>query len=497
MARDLVSELLSREKGLSQSTPQPTFQATGMHEDDLVSQLLAREQGGNSTTQNQSAPGQPNQQSMIDNITNSTPFNFVLGAGDALKNTISGAASLLPGVNINPVKTGSGTAYDVGNVAGNIGAFVGGGEALDALRFAGEGIPFLGALAKQLGGGGVRGVARRAIGTGVAGAAENPEDKVGGLEKGAGMSLAFDAIPGALKGLGKAAEFLNPQKFTTKLAESIKNSYEGSVKKAANEYNPVLEKLGNEKILENNPTNEYLNLDKSMVKNYFSPDLKKMQEKFLTSPTLQNAHDLQSQLYTRISKLSSKKPEAFTANTIEALSQARDALRKDMVSFLKEKNPELADKYLKGTDIFRKEVAPFRDNPTVFKLATGKKQSIEPQQLEKSLIAVKENKQLPESHYLSQALEQLSKKISRGKAAQTIIPMVAGGVAGEMLAPGIGGGIAGAMGGSAIGALGKKLGTPSLFDLATNPSAIKAAQNLNSPYQALIKSILANKLQGT
>jgi hypothetical protein len=421
---------------------------------------------------------------MLDSIVDSAPFNFVLGAGDALKNTVGGAASLLPGVKYNPVKSGSGASYETGNIAGNIGAFLGGGEALEGLRLAGEGLPLAGELAKQLGGKGISGVARRAIGTGIGGVVDNQDDREGGFEKGAAMSLAADALPGGVKLLGKGAEFLNPQKFTNKLAESIKNSYESSLKKAADEYNPVLEKLGNNKI----SSSEYANLDKDIPKDYFGPILKNMQSKFLENPTLQNAHDFQSQLGTKIGQLTSKKPDAFTSNTIEGLRQARDSVRNDMLSYLKAEDPKMADKYLRGTEVFREEAAPYRNNPTIYKIAKGDVKTIAPQKLQKTLETVSESNQLGKEHYLSQALEQLSKRTNRSAAARDILSVGAGGLAGEMLAPGIGGGATGAI-------LGKLVG-PSAMKLATNPEVTKTISKLNHPYSALMKSIIANRLPG-
>src|SRR5687768_13918722 len=76
----------------------------------------------------------PENKSFTDKLANSAPVNAALGAGDAIKNTITGTASLIPGIKIKPTKSSEGTAYNLGNLAGNIASYYGGGEILGAAK---------------------------------------------------------------------------------------------------------------------------------------------------------------------------------------------------------------------------------------------------------------------------------------------------------------------------------------------------------------------------
>ena len=88
-------------------------------------------------------------------------LNGILGFGDAARNAIASSLNIIPGVNISKVKTGDGTAYHVGHVAGEIGTFLGGGEILDALRVAGK----LGTFAKRLEGTPLKESLKRVLGS--------------------------------------------------------------------------------------------------------------------------------------------------------------------------------------------------------------------------------------------------------------------------------------------------------------------------------------------
>lgn len=132
----------------------------------------------------------------LDKALDSIPVNLLLGAGDSVSNLMRGTANLIPGVNIPKAKTGSGTAYNIGKFAGDLGGFIGGGELLDAARAGAESAPYIGKLAKALGGDGLSGVSRRALGSGLYGATQNPDDKLAGAAEMGATSAALDAIFG-------------------------------------------------------------------------------------------------------------------------------------------------------------------------------------------------------------------------------------------------------------------------------------------------------------
>jgi hypothetical protein len=201
--------------------------------------------------------------STLQNIANSQLVNSVLGAGDAVRNTLSDTANIIPGVNIPSAQTGSGTAYNLGNIVGNIGAFLGGGEILDTARAAAEGVPYLGKLAQALSGNNfVSGLAKRAIGTAGYGAVTNPDNRAVGAAEGAGLSGLGDMVPLMAQGLAKASQVVRPASYAQQiinglsggkslednaksLASDIKNAFEQRSGEASALYNPIFSNLGN------------------------------------------------------------------------------------------------------------------------------------------------------------------------------------------------------------------------------------------------------------
>lgn len=211
---------------------------------------------------------------------NNTVGQFAVGAGDALRNTLSSvenfarsapsqsqmqnASSMIGGMAlpnipaytpIAPVNNASGsnpTAYNLGNIAGNIGGYVGGGEAIDAARVASEGLPgFAGSLAKSLGG-----FQGRAIGNAAYSGITAPNNNAQQAEKGGAASLAADAIPGIAGKIAQGAQYFMPQRYaqniikylgggqnlsdaTKSVVSNIKSSYEGQVQNANDLYNSV------------------------------------------------------------------------------------------------------------------------------------------------------------------------------------------------------------------------------------------------------------------
>lgn len=164
-------------------------------------------------------------QDFLQSAANSPVTNFALGAGDQFSNAFRNVANMVVPESMQQFKspliqTGEGDAYDYGKVAGDIGAFatmgMAGGNALKAA----EALPYLGRLASGLGGavpggagvplsatgadalsmalGGSQGVARRALGAGLYGASQSPEDRTQGAAEMGGASLATDALLGGV-----------------------------------------------------------------------------------------------------------------------------------------------------------------------------------------------------------------------------------------------------------------------------------------------------------
>lgn len=347
----------------------------------------------------------------LNSVVNSPGIQGVLGAGDALRNMISSGANMLPGVNISPVKTGTGTAYNVGNIAGNIGGFLGGGEALDTARMLSEGAPVVGQLASALGGGGLSGVSRRALGSAAYGATTNEQNRVQNAGLGAGLSVAADFIPFGAGKLAEAANYFSPQKYSDQIIQglsggqnmsdatksvlsAVKNAYDTNVENARALYRPVFDSVPSGSIYSTiKPADsQYLNLPEDITSNYTNA-IQKLHDKFVSDPTFQNAHNLQSQIGTRLREVESTPfPPPATRNEIDALNEAQNALidrdangniTGDMGNFLNQVSPDIANQYKNAADNFFENVVPYRNSKKISPIASGRLTNVQPSSLSK------------------------------------------------------------------------------------------------------------------
>lgn len=328
-------------------------------------------------------------------------MNSILGAGDAIRNTPGNAINAISSfagypANIPTPTYGSGSAYNVGNFAGNAAAFMGGGEALDAARGAAEGLPLVGQAASALGGSNfLPGLARRVIGTGVYGAATNPSDPTTGAAEGVGMSVGGDLIPGAASLIGKAAPYIRPQQYAEQmmntlgggkslednaqsLAQDIQNAYQQRKWEASALYSPIFDSLGNNSIYDGlNPAlNSYPNVGNSILQDITKDrNINALHQEFAANPTLQNAHNLQSQLGTSIRKLQANDNRGNLSvadrGVLQAQQTAQGAVQNDINTFLTSKNPQLANQYNIANQNYAANVVPYIENPKIASIAKG------------------------------------------------------------------------------------------------------------------------------
>jgi hypothetical protein len=401
--------------------------------------------------------------------------NLLAGAGDALTSTYTAGL-------YNP-QGGSGPAYNIGKGLGNIGGFLAGGELLDAARLGSEALPYIGQAAKAIGGSEFLPTAvRHVLGGSIYGTATNPEDRLRGMRQGGLESALFETAPVTVRLLGKGAEFLNPQKFTNSLVENIKNDYGVSKELASNQYEPVRKQFGESKII----PSLYNSLGDEVTK-YYGPAVKKVENVFLKEPIFENAHKLQQQLGIDASKIKNRS-DPSSIYTIDALKQARDSLRNDMFSFLNSNNPEAAQKYQIGTDIFRDFVAPYKSSKLIKDIAEGNKENVTPKQLLTVLGKMKETGAIQKGHNLYGIHEQLANKVNKGNIGSNLASILGGAGVGEFMAPGLGGGVMGAMAGKFAG--------PTAINLASNPTVQNAIGKTEPYYSLLSKALLANIIPG-
>jgi hypothetical protein len=230
-------------------------------------------------TQSGNSAQQP--QSFADNLANSPGIQGILGAGDAARGTLADVANAIPGVNIPNPKFGSGLSYNIGNFLGNAGTFMAGGEILDTLRAGLEAVPYVGSVMQYLGGSGVAGGLRRAIGAGTYGAAASPDNRTGGGEMGAGLSVASDFLPPSARVATQAAQAFRPEQYADQLlqtlgggktieenqqalAQNIQGAYENQKDAGSALYKPIFDSVGNSSIYDSvrNPApNNFQNVD--------------------------------------------------------------------------------------------------------------------------------------------------------------------------------------------------------------------------------------------
>lgn len=425
--------------------------------------------------------------SPLSQLTGNPIFRFLAGAGGGIQNSLAN----LPYSPISSAPEAQGLSGQLGAVAGNLVSFLGGGEVLNTARAASESLPLMGRLAKTLSGDGSAGIARRLSGTALGGALENPNDRMQGAENGALLAGAGESIPLALKGIHHAAEFINPQRFTNKLAASIKDAYENSKAEAKKYYASVLDHFGQEKINLKQSLNHYTEWNKKDSLTAYDSRLKDLHQDFINNPTLEKAHQLQSQLGSKSSQLSnSKYLDIHTHNAIADLKQARSALQSDISNFLQQKNNDVLNQYQHASSFYKNTVIPYNAEPFISKIAMGDVKTSTPKKLSHALTALSEKEGLPTHHYLQQTLEHLNSKINRGKMTSQLASLVTGAGLGEMSYPGGLGAFGGLIGGGAA----HQYVLPKLLDLAANPYATQQLQKLNAPYHLLTQGLIAHQL---
>lgn len=348
----------------------------------------------------------------LNSVASSPGIQGILGAGDALRNTISSGLNAIPGVNIPASQNGQGGAYGAGNILGNLAGFMGGGEVLDTARAAAEAIPYIGKLAQMLGGSSFGSTAaRQGLGTGLYGAIASPQDRTDNAVMGASLGSTAAALPFGAGKIAQGLGYLQPQKYskeildnlsggqslgdaTQSVLEAVKNSYKQQSDDASELYNGVRNNIPSGSIYAplkgplGIPSNlsfsdlegSYPSISQGVTDNYTSA-LKDMHNDFINSPTFQNAHALQSELGTVSRQLQSGRMQMSSTLDSSSLNKARNALKSDMDTYLSAQSPDLANQYRKAAQSFQQNVVPYRTDPEIYSIATGDTTNVPPSAL--------------------------------------------------------------------------------------------------------------------
>jgi hypothetical protein len=437
---------------------------------------------------NQSSDNDQPQQSTLSSLAH-VPYDLAVGAGGGIQNIGHG---LLPG--LVPKFEPQGIAQSIGEPIGNISAYMLGPEA--ALLRGAKGVQSLAGLGET----GWTALSHRLASSGLYGAINEPDDRIKGATIGLATGGAGEGLGALLgKGLPKSAEFLYPKKYANDLAESIYKNYQSAQNASSELYNPVFEKLGEKEIYKSPKNGNYSKLDDQIFKTY-DYDLENLHKEFLKEPTLNKAHELQSDIGNEISAIKSENNTYADRNAIKKLTAARNSLKDDINTFLNDKNPDLLQQYKNAASFHRTNVVPYMENKNIRNIVSGQQETITPESLRKSLQQLSEiktgkNKEylVPKGHYLNKAYNDISHRINRGEAAGTagsLGSVLAGAGLGNIIHPGLAGTILGGGLGAGASFAGKRYLMPKVLDLSTNPAVHETLPKLKVPYDLLVKSLI-------
>lgn len=298
-----------------------------------------------------------------------------------------------------------------------------------------------------------------------------PQAAIGGLTsenraQGAGQAAAvqslLEALPFVGKGIKGLAETFNPLKAAKEELGNIRSSYQASEAAKNEAYAPFNAISKDYKI--NNPKDYLETREENSL--FFGPQIKRLDRKFDNDPTLENAHKLQSKMFTRMKQEYKKADPDY--DKIEALEESRNSLNKHIINELNKFDKDIASKYKEGGRIHKEEVQPYFTNPKLATLVEGDVEDVTANDIINAIKPSKESKQIPKEHYLQEALKNMTRKQNIASAAQFGIPSLAGGVIGHIVNPSLGGVLGGLIGGG-IG----KFSTPRAAEFIQNPDVQK------------------------
>lgn len=360
--------------------------------------------------------------SFIDTLANNPVTNTVIGAGDAVNNFLRQTHNLVApqSMQVPMAKNASGLAYEGGKFLGDFGTLVGGGAGLNAARRAAEAIPYAGKAAEYLGGKGLGGLARRAIGSGAYGAIETPEHRGRGALEGAALSGGLDVIGG---GIGKVM----PKRYLKEVYKTISTGLGSAKAESKNMYDSVIKPFGQQPISLKGINHDIFEGDSK---------LKKMWGKFEKNPNIENAHNLQSQIgYTDRKLIGTDK---FTNARKDALQSSRENILNSIRKSLGSKYPEARETYDAATKHYRENVVPYDiTNKAIRKIVDPT-----PEKVARKLDAVTKMDKYPKNksgedyiplvpNKISEVGEELSKRVRNRNVAKTIGGFALGGQVGK------------------------------------------------------------------
>lgn len=329
----------------------------------------------------------------LQEMANSPLMHGIQGAQDSLQELMS--------LGLAPIKPqGEGKAYNVGKAIGDIGGFVGGGELADLARL-GIGATRAGSLPGIKQGLGLlekSPLIKRLLGATGFGAAADPENRVTGALAGLGLGGLGEAAIAGKELAPKIIESVQPNKHVEEILKTLgkgqsleenAKSVASDIKTKADELKAIGKENYDRVFTSNNigsrrislPSTEKQNkiLPQNIV-NTFDSKLEGIYNSFVETPTVKNAHDLQSQLGTSIRKLQkmddrgqlSIADRKIMSKYKDAQKKTKDLLGNTLGEAEAEHNVPYSDLYNKANSYWLNEVIPYQETPAIAQLSKGK-----------------------------------------------------------------------------------------------------------------------------
>ncbi len=150
-------------------------------------------------------------------------------------------------------------------------------------------------------------------------------------------------------------------------ASDIKNLYDAKVKQGEANYQPIFKDYGDQKI-----SQAQFNGLPQDVKDSISYGAKKLLANYQKDPTLENAHELQSQIGYDIRKFENN-PALSPAdnNTLDMNRDVRSSLLGDIKNYFSLNDSKAGQAYQDATNWWHNNIAPFRSNDKLMDIASG------------------------------------------------------------------------------------------------------------------------------
>lgn len=427
---------------------------------------------------------QPQEQNLLNTLANNPITDYIISSGESYKNLLQG---LLTGLATLPYESGqlinsalglqklpelpkpSGETGTLGNIIGETMGFIGGGEALDAMRVASKAIPYVSKATAGLEGTALREALKRAMGGSLYGAITSPEDRGSGAAIGGAISFLPEAL-----GLGIKKTFSNiiPKIMPSEISKNIENILSpAEINKRKNIgqdlFKDIFSSIPENKLIETPSYNTLLKIKNKVTKalqrgdeetiyksEFLSPSLeaflpsslKKVHNLFVSNPTAKNAHSLYKQYGSEIAKYDLAEAKAGRLDAAQSILRdtfkiGRKNIRNDLENYLASENPQLVKNFKDVNKYYNEEVYPYEKLSLLFRSLNKEPSSekiLKALSNKESLLSDIEARTGRQQYFpkeISAMLPELKKRIETKELFQKGVGALGGGALGHLVMP--------------------------------------------------------------